>query len=588
MRKTLLFLTILAMPFVFAKANNVAKVDAVSEWEVVAASGSNPWTQTEQGWVNTNTAWYAGNFLVNNNTTGKLYDEELDRLYLSATATFSGEHTTTELKTTQWRGIVLYYYDQNNWLTVGAKWYYSQNHSDRTNDEELTELSVLGKFNGQNYYVWHDTAWVNPEFQYKDLWTDGVDIRTTDTVTITASYTAAYDGSSQDDTDCVTVTVSNGVTSVTRSQNLRRPGANGYYSELATHAQTARSGIFSINCDHIMDDNVTFSNYQFMSNTPVISYDSSTYTNSAYVNSPVQVPTFSASTNVLGHPTINPTVKVYDPDDIEVSISSNTFIPTKIGTYKIKADAVDRSGKAAEQVVLDVDVTYATQINESGERPTSAYLNEEIILPTYSAVDDSSNPIPITVEVLDPDNEAVTVVDNKFIATKDGNYVVKVHSTDTSLPVNNIIYNISVTKFFYEIETNGEKIISGYVGDTIDLPTFSAKDRFNKNIPLTVEVTDPNNIKSTITAGSFKVTLDGYYTVRVLSASDKYFVNKITYTINILPKEGNTDVDPKVGTYGYGVSSYVVYVALFTSLAVVSGLTAGGIVFFRFRARRKK
>ena len=588
MRKTILFLTILAMPFVFAKANNVTKADAVSDWELVAPSGSNPWTHTEQGWVNTNTAWYAGNFLVDNNTAGKLYDEDLGRLYFSATATFAGEHTTTELKTTQWRGIVLYYYDQNNWLTAGAKWYYSQNHSDRTNDEELTELSVLGKFNGQNYYVWHDTSWVNPEFQYKDLWTDGVDIRTTDTVTITASYTAAYDGSSEEDTDCVTVTVSNGTTSVTRTQNLRRPGANGYYTDLATHAQTARSGMFSINCDHIMDDSVTFSNYEFISNTPVISYEASTYTSSAYVNSPVQVPTFSATTNVLSHPTITPTIKVYDPDDIEVSVSANTFTPSKIGIYKIKADAVDRSGKAADQVVLDVDVSYATQIEETGERPNAAYLYEEIRLPTYSAIDDESNPIPVTIEVKDPDNEPVTLTNNKFEATKEGNYEVSVHSTDTSLPVNNIVYNIEVIKYFYDIEMIGEKVVSGFVGDTIVIPQFSAKNRFNENIPLQIVVTTPDNINKVITEGSFKANIDGYYTVRVSSGSEKIFVNKITYTINILPGDGNVDVDPKAGTYGYGVSSFAVYIALFSSLAVVGGLTAGGIVFFRFRARRKK
>ena len=560
-----------------------------SDWTLVAPNGADPWIQKDgNALINTNKGWFPANYLMNNNTVGLNVTDE-GRLAFEVKTAFHSETDALSLQHAQWRGFVLFYLNDANWLAAGVKWDASAT-TQRDDPVELQEMMVYGKINNDFYQTWGTSSWQVKE--YNDLWTDNCGIHITDPMELTVQYTPAMEGNSINaDTDLITFIAKTSSKTITKQQRLRSLSEIGYF-DLASNISNMSAGLFSINVDAVMDDSVTFTKFEYGAIKPVFGeYEKVT---SGFINSQVTLPTVYASSQV--EDSIATTISVKDPDNQPVEVTSNKFTPTKMGEYKITYTAVDKfHSSASDTYVMNVINGYSISIE--GEQVTSGKIGDVITLPTFFVQDHPE--IVLETKVIDPHGDIVTISSNSFIATIEGDYIVKV--TSTSGGVAPLQYEINIVDPFvptYHFVEDGERITTGVVGDKIVVPKYSVDG--HDEIEVLVKVLSPLDEEVKLYANAFSASRVGTYKVNVQAAPGKYIIEEINYDIVISNAEthDSEDEDPRIpdpnaNNYGYGVRSAGVYfllggIALGVSLLSVGGFFAVKLISKSISKKRMK
>ena len=87
-------------------------------------------------------------------------------------------------------------------------------------------------------------------------------------------------------------------------------------------------------------------------------------------------------------------------------------------------------------------------IYENGSRVTFGYVDKDVYLPIYSALNVLGESIEVVIEVKDPDGESVTLINNSFVPDKVGEYKVSITAKDEwNHEAATVSYSINVTKY---------------------------------------------------------------------------------------------------------------------------------------------
>ena len=581
------YLALFTIPFVGLSLSlkpsvgNVFAQDFVaSDWTLVAPNGTDPWTQKEgESLINTNSVWFPANFLMNNNTTG-LNRTDDGRLSYQVKTKFQSSHTLDDLQSAQWRGVVLFYLNDSNWLSASTKWDKGQTGG-RADKIEMSEFMVYGRINGNFYQTPSGSSWISNE--WNDLWADGNQIHITDEVELTVQFTPALDGTAiNETTDMVTLAATDGTHSSSKTQRLRSLSDDSYF-DLDSNINNMSTGLYSMNVDHKIDDSVTFSQFEYSPIKPIFGdYEK---IDEGFVNASITLPNVTAHSVV--QESIATSVSVKDPDNIDVVVTANKFTPTKIGDYTVTYKAIDKfNTSATDSYTIDVHDGYL--ILPSSGPTVSGVLGDTITVPTFYV--DGHPEIPISVSVTDPNGNNVALSDNKFVANIGGDYVV--NATTSSPNVAPFSYVVSI-KGTYSISEEGTRVVSGTLGDKITIPKYFVED--HDEIEITTTVSDPNDNVITLYNNSFSATKVGNYKVNVKAVPGNYIIQDIDYdiVINDIPNEDDDGedtppADPNTNNYGYGTRSVGIYFLLGGIALGVSALSVGGFFLARFLINLKK
>lgn len=566
--------------FIPAKAQSFDSAD----WTLAAPNGSNPWTINENSLVNINEAWFPANFLMKNDTQGLNVTDE-NRLSFQLKTSFHSETSPSTLGGAQWRGFTIFYINDSNWLSAGVKWNVSAT-THRSDPMELQEMMVYGRINGGFYQTWGSSSWTTKE--WNDLWTDNCGIHLTDAMELTVTYTPALEGSTINaDTDLITLTLSTDSKSVSKQQRLRSLSDEGYF-DLSNYISTMSAGLYSINDNpSVHNDPVTFTSFEYKAIKPVIAdYEK---VDQGFVGSQITLPGATASTILESNIIAN--VSVTDPDGQDVEVESNKFTPAKAGNYTITYSATDKyHTTTTDSYILNVRTGYL--IVPNSEPVTSGLLNDVITLPTFSVEDHPD--YPTIVNVKDPNGTAVEVTNNSFVAAVEGNYVVRVTSSEPNVAP--LQYEINIVDPFvptYSIVEDGERMVSGVIGDKITIPHYSVQD--HEEINLTITVLDPIGQEVILFANSFSATKQGAYKVNVKAETGKWSIEDVNYDIVIsnINNDGSSEEvppanpDPNTYNYAYGKRTAGIYLLIVGVALGVSGLSVGGFFLAKFLMKKK-
>ena len=430
--KKFLLLPLLATFVVpFSLRNESIKVDAYTEDDFYIGSsvGNNPWTINEDDtFVNKNNIWDS-NFLIFKelDTTPNVEN----RLEYTITTSFQGPDIAS-IGEDQWRGIVIYYVDSQNFLEAVCKW----SKSDRSH--ELQELMLHGKINGEFYETGSVDNWTSTEWH--DIWTDGCAIASDETVTLTASI---YPKDPTHDEVSLSATGSSGGVA-SGKQTIR--SLVSYASNYPENGPDV--GLYS----HLGDNktgSVTFSSFEFRNDsnigkTPYIE-EFGTRTTCGYKNESVKLPTFTATNGKFD--ILSCDVEVLDPNGLPVEIKKNAFMPELTGLYTVNATCVDeRYDEVAEPISYQIKIYEKVEISitQSFANPTYGVTNNKIHLPIYSTNVDTE----FVAKVRDENNEEIEVYEgNYFVPTHNGVYYVTISSTNEFFGIKDINFHIDVYEY---------------------------------------------------------------------------------------------------------------------------------------------
>lgn len=427
--------------------NNLTMTNAYvsSDWSGGRGDTSG-WTFNQDTMVNKSNNWMGGFALYDKADTTLNFE---NRPEYTVSVTFKGEDVSASI-TNMYRGIVIYYLDDSNWLTALAKW----NYDDRRT--EIQELMLYGEIGGQYY----KTSAEETPVEWRDLWVDGNQIPATDSVTLTAQL-QTFDSN----TDNVIITATSASGTCSKSQ---------FVFSLAKQVPTSvyrnpKVGICSFhNAGPSVISNVTFSNFTFSNQaydgyTPMIVETGNRVTN-AYINEQIKLPSFTATNgrnDILEYTRI-----VKDPYGNEVEVDKKgRFTPNILGKYTVDVSCYDaRFDEYAEPVYYEINIyPQPTDILlfETGARPKEGYLNERVILPSYQYNYD----LTCVIRVKDELGNDIQVTDNAFIPTNTGYYFVNISLDHTFIEVNDVNYNLyvfaqrNVNSVTY-LKTNNEGLVA--------------------------------------------------------------------------------------------------------------------------------
>lgn len=430
--KKLIFLPLLAVLAVpFMMQSNIANVHASyneEDFEIGNAAGFNPWTVEEEGYISTNNRWDA-NFLIFKNQDTKPNIE--NRLEYTITTSFQGPSVST-VGEDQWRGIVIYYIDNQNFLEAVCKW----SKNDRS--YELQELMLHGQINGEFYQTGSAGNWSS--YEWHDIWTDGCGIASDETVTLTASI---YPKDPTHDEVSLSATGSGGGVAggkqtirslVSYASNYPENGPKvGLYS----HLGDGKSGT------------VTFNTFEFRNDvnigkTPYIE-ESGTRNVCGYVGDSIKLPTFTATNGKFD--ILSCDVNVDDPNGLPVEIKKNAFTPEMPGYYTVSVTCVDeRYYEFAEPLIYKIKVYPKNEIviSQSFANPTYGVMNKPVYIPEYIANADTK----MVARVFDENDEEVTIYEgNYFVPSHSGIYKINVKATNEFFKIQDINYQIQVYEY---------------------------------------------------------------------------------------------------------------------------------------------
>ena len=249
-------------------------------------------------------------------------------------------------------------------------------------------------------------------------------------------------------------------------------------------------------------------------------------------------------------PEENITISIKAPNEFDfVDFNEFVFNELSFGVYVVKYVAVDGSENQNE---ITREIRYiparATLIIE-GTILEQSFLGKEIKLPIASA---NYNGTPLNVSIsVEFSNEAVALTDNGFTPLNEGTYTVVYSTIDE--------YERYVAEtFIIEVIADTEKPIISvtfdtaqlYLGDTLVLPTATAKDDVDGDVEVSVVIVF-NNV--TVATSSFVVNEKGVYTVVYTAKDSAGNEAKEQFDVVVGEKQDNSPaIEPDNGNDGNG------------------------------------
>ena len=209
---------------------------------------------------------------------------------------------------------------------------------------------------------------------------------------------------------------------------------------------------------------------------------------------------------------INPSIKVYymrgSSKLSRVSIVNGMFIPAMKGTYCIEYSAVDGSGNQAMKTIYvnAVEDVALPEVQFVGNYLQKAFVGETIELATVANNTYSGN-AAVRIQVW-CNEEIITENEAKFVAQKEGVYIVKAVAMDYIGQEQSATYSIEITRSENPIIVN-EPVLPNVLidGTTYSLPIVLAKDYYSavdgEDIISQITVIDGSGTK-VLSDGEFK------------------------------------------------------------------------------------
>lgn len=364
-----ILISLAIIPISFVKEARCARAFSDEDFEIGNSSGNNPWTIGEESFTNENNKWDS-NFLIFKNCDTSLNAD--NRPEYTITTSFIGPSVST-IGEDQWRGIVIYYVDNHNFLEAVCKW----SKNDRS--YELQELMLHGQINGEFYHTGSAGGWSS--YEWHDIWTDGCGISSDETVELTVSI---YPKDSTHDEVSMSAAGSNGGVA----------GGKQTIRSLVSYADNyplegPKVGLYS----HLGDDKsglVTFNSFEFRNDvnigkTPYIE-ESGTRNIYGYKGESVKLPTFTVTNAKFD--ILSCDILVTDPNDLPVEVKKNAFVPELTGIYKVDVTCVDpRYDEFAEPVHYEIKVYEKVDIviKSNFNMPSYGVKDKRLYLPKYYA-----------------------------------------------------------------------------------------------------------------------------------------------------------------------------------------------------------
>lgn len=218
------------------------------------------WTIGADGAVSNNNYWFDHtNFLLYNHDVNLLNENGVVDYSVSATfkSTKSIADASYGAADQQFRGLLIYYVDLNNYIRVNMQWV-RELTTGRSNINEAARYTLYGKINGTFMYThWDATSgWVSTE--WCETWADNPNnnAELDKEVTMTARV---YNRSNlaTDDTNYIDITVSCNGNTATKSQVFAFRDVSKYYDDHSL--SKCKVGAFARST--LADDPVTFTNF---------------------------------------------------------------------------------------------------------------------------------------------------------------------------------------------------------------------------------------------------------------------------------------------------------------------------------------
>lgn len=432
MKKLSVFLSFLvfALPFSFVN-KSVSETYAFNSDDWSSGRGSkSSWTFNENEMISTSENWM-GDFLLYNDANTKL--DEDNRCDYTLTTTFKGsEYPRAGIDL--YRGVVLFYLDDGNYIVAVAKWSYN----DRQN--EMQELMVYGEIDGHWY---KQSASDSSPQEWRDLWVDGNGIPVNAECTLSATITPA-----DENTDMVTISVKSSAGSVSKSQavyNLSKQVNPSMY-------QAPKVGIVSYlgkPDSNPTSSNTTFTSFECINRTEIgkVPYinEAGTRNIHGYVGEKFSLAGYTA-TNDRGD-ILTVTRQILAPDGEPVDLDEKgRFTPEYAGEYKAKITCYDtRHDTYAEPIEYSIYIypDHELYLKEQGGKPSVGLIGEKIVLPSYSF----NVKAKAKVTVVSPSGSEVVIVDNQFVPKEIGLYSVHVSIDDVFFTFEEETYDIYVFEY---------------------------------------------------------------------------------------------------------------------------------------------
>ncbi len=141
------------------------------------------------------------------------------------------------------------------------------------------------------------------------------------------------------------------------------------------------------------------------------------------------------------------TLSIIGPDYNAVEVNGKTFTPTKRGNYMVTITASNENGTLKQMFTITAIDDVAPVIGEM-TLPKDATVGKGVTLTPPPVTDNASaaEDIIVRLTVLDPDNNTVTLEDNKFTPKKAGEYTIKVIAIDEANNASNGEFKLTVAE----------------------------------------------------------------------------------------------------------------------------------------------
>lgn len=432
MKKLLVFLSFLALSLPFGLTNkNASQTFAFDSDDWSSGRGSKiSWTFNDNEMISTSSNWM-GDFLLYNDANTKL--DEDNRCDYTLTTTFKGSDYP-RAGIDLYRGVVLFYLDDGNYIVAVAKWSYN----DRQN--EMQELMVYGEIDGHWYM--QSAADTHPQ-EWRDLWVDGNGIPVTSECTLSATITPA-----DENTDIVTISVKSAAGSVSKSQqiyNLSKQVNSSIY-------QAPKVGIVSYlgkPDSTYTESRTTFTNFECINRTEIgkVPYinEAGTRNIHGYVGEKFSLAGYTATNDRGDILTVTRQILAPDGESVELD-EKGRFTPEYAGEYKAKITCYDsRHDTYAEPIEYSIYIypDHELYLKEEGSKPSVGLVGQEVVLPSYSF----NVKAKAKVKVISPNGYEFLLTDNKFTPEEIGLYSVHVSIDDTFFEFEEETYDIYVFEY---------------------------------------------------------------------------------------------------------------------------------------------
>ncbi len=195
---------------------------------------------------------------------------------------------------------------------------------------------------------------------------------------------------------------------------------------------------------------------------PNITVEQPTETPLGEVNASYKIPKATAKDDFFGDCPVNVAVwynYLQENERVQVSVIDGKFTPKKTGDYAVVYTASDRLGNTAQEVVY---VKVFDKLDEIGfalpeNLPQSGYVGMKLQLPEIENITGGSGEKTVSV-LAECGDEKITVKDNVFTPTKEGDWLISYVATD---------YLGKETKKSFSLRAN---VYSGYILE--NEPTF--------------------------------------------------------------------------------------------------------------------